>query len=1242
MVEKNLRQRFITIGIVMVIALLVLFRWDKDEGLTHNLRPGQDIAGGFSMIFEIDDTGVEDWQRATLAEDMKRLLQKRVDPTGVSDIQWAVLGQNRIEVRMPLPPPEAKNLQDEYLAEMNKLIEENSLSRSAIYAAMEAKDEQRQVAIDQLVGANPARKPVLESAAEAFDRWQAAKAALDAGPQPAPEPAEGEEAKPPKTEEDLKLDARDAEEEYRDIIDELLEENFPVKSFTEAMSMDKASPIRTNIVENLKTKYSAVAGEIDAVIAKNDAWRAKRGFLDGPADLRRMLSGAGVLEFRILADPPGANTARYDTLRQKLHDEGPANARDDLYAWFKVDNPPAFFNVQSIDQWPREQLEAKLRIVVEKSGDTFFVLGRISPDAGLLHEPGKTKWRLERASVTRDNSGRRAVAFQLDAVGGDLFRKLTRANVNKQLCILVDDVAYSTANINEEIGASGQISGDFSTDKLNYLVQTMQAGALPARLKDTPLSERAVGSSLGQSNLHQAFSAGVIGLVIVILVMLVYYTVAGVVANVALLLNVLFVLAAMAMLGARFTLAGIAGVILTIGMAVDANVLIFERMREERERGASLRIMIKNGYDKAFSTIIDANITTLLTSLILFYVGSEEIKGFGLTLGWGIVISLFTALFVTRTLFSWMAKAGMIKDLKMAKIIGVPNVNWYGLRGGFALFSAIVIIPGLFLLFNRGADALDVEFRGGVNAEIELRRDANLDDPAIQKLLGDAGDHIAAQGDAIGQATVSAVPNEEQVYRVQAPGGTSAELLAAIVAEPLEEAKERLVERGGVAVSGEGDAVIIQGTSAANVEKLQTAIRGLTSSVRQSGANIAASRVGAVLGGGPEDKGRFWDITTTETNKRLVQVALVDALADKLVIQPRIAHRFVGQPTAPQLPYPIDNRRLSAVVPTLPDRLNTDLTDFLGGAALVFDKLEPAVSVQDFEDRLRAMRLQPDYANIPWRRFEVIGVDPAGKDMDGHETYTRVVVVVVDSDPDYAYSTDAGRWATGFASQEVALAGATLDREQTLRKVTQFKPQIASQSQSRAIMALVLSWAMIIGYLWIRFGRPAYGVAGVIALIHDVFMALAFLGYAAFIGGSGGIGGLLLIDKFKIDMTVIAAFLTIVGYSLNDTIVVYDRIRENLQRQGKRKTYEEVLNASINETLSRTILTSGTTLLVVVALFFLGGAVIHDFAFVLMVGIAIGTYSSIFVASPCLILWEDYVGKRMKSKPKPKTAEKAA
>ncbi|MCA9771421.1 MAG: protein translocase subunit SecF [Myxococcales bacterium] len=186
-------------------------------------------------------------------------------------------------------------------------------------------------------------------------------------------------------------------------------------------------------------------------------------------------------------------------------------------------------------------------------------------------------------------------------------------------------------------------------------------------------------------------------------------------------------------------------------------------------------------------------------------------------------------------------------------------------------------------------------------------------------------------------------------------------------------------------------------------------------------------------------------------------------------------------------------------------------------------------------------------------------------------------------------------------------------------------PQVGGELRKQGLEAFLFAMIGTLIYISFRF-EVKYGVGAIVATFHDILVT---------------VGAFVLLDK-ELTLPIVAAVLTVVGYSLNDTIVVYDRIRENLQRQGKRKTYEEVLNASINETLSRTILTSGTTLLVVVALFFLGGAVIHDFAFVLMVGIAIGTYSSIFVASPCLILWEDYVGKRMKSKPKPKTAEKAA
>jgi len=658
---------------------------------------------------------------------------------------------------------------------------------------------------------------------------------------------------------------------------------------------------------------------------------------------------------------------------------------------------------------------------------------------------------------------------------------------------------------------------------------------------------------------------------------------------------------------------------------------IFERMREEKARGSSLRMVIKNGYDKAFSTIIDANITTLLICVIIYYVGSEEIKGFGLTLGWGIVCSLFTALFVTRTVFTFLAKTGLIKDIRTLQLIGVPTIDWYAKRRFFIPLSLIVMVVGLALLYERGKDALDVEFRGGVNAEVELKPEAaaDYDDVRIGNLLTQVGQEIAEDGRRLGQARVAPVPGDPTAFQVEVPG-VPAVRLAAMIAEPLEDGESgTLLQRGGVQTGGGEGSVVLRVREDVTAETLADAIHKLADdkgdSIPRAGDNIARANVGLVTEtGGPEERGRFWDITTTETNKALVQYALVAAFGDTLQIQPRITYEFQGVQRGDKAePYPITSRRLEAAIPDLPAGAGGDVADYFGGAALYFDQLSPPQPLDVIHDRLRSMRLQPDYENLPWRDFKVFGVSQSEGNPEvvgGAETevplYSGIVIAV--GDQNIAYGDDRQLWLEELAEPELDLAMATFNKEQTLRKVTQFKPQIAAQSQTRASLALLLSWAMIIGYLWVRFGRPVYGIAGVVALIHDVCIALAFVGISGWIGGvRHPIGNALLISDFKIDMTIVAAFLTIIGYSINDTIVVFDRIRETRGRLGV--VTPQIINQSINQCLSRTLLTSATTFIVLLVMYIAGGPGMHGFCYTMLVGIIVGTYSSIAIATPILL-----------------------
>jgi SecD/SecF fusion protein len=1225
--EKTLPQRLILIGIVLLVGIWLIIP------PSEKLRGGLDIEGGVSMIFEIqEDEGESD---PYLAERMKRLLQRRVDPRGVYDLKWRTLGRNRLEVQMPLPPEDNKRLREEFIAAREKLLATN-IKRSDLETALLMTGAAREERIRRLAGGSAERAQLLEKAAVAHDEYSQARRALQEAEQAQGEEAggAGPETAPagtqPATQPDLRelqLAQRDALEAREDAIDAVLRTNFDDRRFQEVLEMDRTAPRRESSLKDLRERYPNLKDAINEVVAKHAAWQARRAFLESPADLRRLLRGAGVLEWRILAEPSPDNITKYDRYREQLHERGPRPDPDDPYQWFPIDNPMAFLNKDSPAELAAFDPRSADLWVVDKRDDTWYVLARRGPEYEMLAPRGAgPRWRLKSARASRDQAGRPSVVFTLDPVGASLFGPLTGNNIGKQLCIFVDDVAYSSANVKSRINDSGEISGDFSRQKVNYLVNTLEAGSLPARLKDTPLSERTIGSSLGHANLHKAFVAGVAGVIAVAAVMLIYYLICGAIANVALLMNVILVLAAMSMLGARFTLPGIAGVILTIGMTVDANVLIFERMREEKARGSSLRMVIKNGYDKAFSTIIDANITTLLICVIIYYVGSEEIKGFGLTLGWGIICSLFTALFVTRTIFTLLIKYNLIKDVSMLQLIGVPNVDWYGKRWIFWTISVALVVIGGALLVDRGwRNTLDVEFLGGVSAEVAIKPEAasTYSDIVIKQRLENIGRAISEDGKALANVTVTPMSGELGAFRVEVPG-VDAPRLAAMITEPLEAAD--LLQRDGVDATSYSNAVILRGSDKATAEALKQAIGDLAGtgefSIPLAGGNIGHANIGMVIETGTaEERGRYWNVTTTETNKALVQYALVSAFGEDLEIQPRISYVFHGDGSEP---YPITNRRLEATIPGgLPEGAGGDVTDYLGGAAMYFDQLSPPQTLQTLRQRLRSMRLQPDYENLPWREFGLFGITQAGtvtEMVDGKEvevpTYSSIVIAV--GDPAISYEQDRDLWRTELAEPELGLAMATFDKEQTLRKVTQFKPQIAAQSTTRASMALVLSWLMIIGYLWIRFGRPAFGIAGVVALVHDVLIALAFVGISGWIGGANHpIGNALLISDFKIDMTIVAAFLTIIGYSINDTIVVFDRIRETRGRLGV--VSPKIINQSINQCLSRTLLTSATTFIVLLVMYIFGGTSIRGFNYCMMIGVITGTYSSIAVASPLLL-----------------------
>lgn len=1226
---QNLNRRLVIIGLVALVGVYLVFPPEQ------RLRPGNDIAGGTSLIYEIDRTDAGDDR--DLAERVKTQLQRRVDPRGVYDLAWRVLGSDRIEVQMPLPPRDARQRFESYQQSLRALYS-HEITRGRILEAVRLSSPQREAALQQLarrnadaILANPGaltpeeqtalerlisqRLAALQEVALRYDALRAAEAARDAAA--ATPPAEDESPDAISAADRLRLDLqfRDAREIFEDALLEVMAFNLNRRHFEEVLGLEEKSGVRKSSLDSFRLRQLDIATEFDAVVTAHTAWRGQgRQFLDSPADLKRLLRGSGRLEFRILAEPDLTNPMRYNALREALKREGRSRLPTEELQWFKIDDPFQFFNWQSPDERERFVPEANTTMVVERAGSDFYVLGKTNPNDGLLQR-GTADWKLVSARPDRDErSGGLCVAFALDERGAQRFGRLTEQNIGRQLCILVDDIAYSAPTIQSRIAGRGQITGDFSLEKIDYLVRSMEAGALPARLKDTPLSERTIGSSLGESNRANAVRAGIMAFVAILIVMLVYYQAAGAVANVALVLNILLILAAMSFLGARITLVGIAGIVLSVGMAIDANVLIYERMREERERGATLRMMIKNGYDKAFSTIFDSNITTLLTCVIIYYAGSEEVKGFGLTLGCGIVLNLFTSIFVTRTFFTLLVRLGWIKDLRMLSIIGVPNIDWVSKRKYFIPLSAGFMLIGLSLLFMRGKDALDVEFRGGMSAEYGVRVSAGetYNDSQMRAALSTVRTELDTAVAALDRVQVTQVPGALGVFDVSVPGIASTRL-AAMLTEPLEEAG--LLARGGADATAGSEIVRMTIRADVPADKLAETIRTQAGPLRSGVAALGGDSVSInrVLDTGDETS-QVWNLTTTATNRALVQHALETGLRDRLEIQPSIEYEFVG---VGEQPFPVTGELPSVIAADLPAETVLDLTDYYDGALLYFRKLDPPQTVAALQERLDNMHFQPDFIDLPKRRFEVFGVVPAaGFAPSGEVAYTAIAVAVVD--PEYRFSDDTEQWFNQFAADELRLARAALDDEQALRKVMQFKPQIAAAAVQQASLALILSWAAIIGYLWIRFGKPRYGLAGVVALVHDVLIAMAFIGISGWLGGqSHPIGNALLIGDFKINMTVIAALLTIIGYSINDTIVVFDRIRETRGRLGH--LTPEIINQSINQTLSRTLMTSLTTIIVLLIMYVWGGSSIRPFNACMILGIITGSYSSIAVAAPLLL-----------------------
>jgi SecD/SecF fusion protein len=558
---------------------------------------------------------------------------------------------------------------------------------------------------------------------------------------------------------------------------------------------------------------------------------------------------------------------------------------------------------------------------------------------------------IKSAMVVRGNLGEPEIDFTLNEEGAVKFGEITRENVGRRLAILLDSQLMSAPVIRSPIETGrGQITGQFDVKEASEL-----ANALENPLR-APLHVRAshrVDPTLGKDSIRSGIKAAIAGTLAVSIFMLVYYMIAGMVANIALLANIVILLGVMCSVGTTLTLPGIAGIVLTVGMAVDANVLIYERIREELAKGKSLRGAISAGYDRAFGTIFDSHVTTLISSIILIFMGTGSIKGFGVALTIGVAASLFTALVVTRLIFDWLLERGWLKSIQMLHIIRATKLDFMKLAKPAFISSWLLIAIGVGYGFSRGKSAFGVDFLGG-------------------------------------------------------------------------------------------------------------------------------------------------DTTTFRFEQKVSEDQIRPALTRAGIKDPRIQYQ----------------------------------RDLGGGPETL--RIDSAMGT--------ASKVREALAQFPAAKFSLSSEDHIG---------------------------------------------ATVGKE----------------IQRSALVASLLSLFGILVYVAFRY-EFSFAVGAVLAVVHDVAMTI----------------GWYCLAGREFNATTVAAILTIIGFSTNDTIVIFDRIREDL-KLGIRGTFRELVNQALNQTLSRTIITSGTVFLATLALYVFGGGAINDFAFTFLVGIITGTYSSIYIASAMVLWW---------------------
>ncbi|MHC4602108.1 MAG: protein translocase subunit SecD [Planctomycetota bacterium] len=1221
--NKNLLPKFVLIIVLVVVATWTLYPPSK------TLKPGIDLAGGTRLIYEIDAQGLEEHKKKDLAQNTIKVLRMRIDPANIQNLIWRPQGNTRFEIQMPLASAETIDKRKNYQEKLRELLDEN-INPAIIMRSLQKPAEERTEDFNDFTQGDPNRLSILNNLATAYDERKHLQGERDKLYSKLKTPESiitiaglnldniklrlgdwikldeqqleksikdslgGSEGNLDLLTRYVKMYAEWAEvveqltepetgknEQYQKAKKDLNKLNLTEDQINFCLEKPLKSADRRREIERLKIEFADRADIIDKIVAAYDEYQPFKGRLDDPRDLQRMLKGAGILEFRVLPTlgHPEVNSDEMTGYVESLREKGPKYASDNKYLWCELENIREWMGVNEQGRPVVMVLDGQDNpSVIAPFGNKYYVLASNKRDETILHIAGEEDWSLK-AYPSTDRMGRRAIGFELDERGGRVFFPVTDKNFDRPLCVLLDGIAISAPTIQARIRKDGIIMGNFNQTKVEDMVNKLNAGSLSARLIEQPISTKTIGPTIGADNRDKGIKAGLIGLCLVMLCMLIYYMRAGSIADVALLMNILFVLAIMAGVRATFTLPGIAGIILTIGMSVDANVLIFERIREEQQKGSSLRIAVKNGYQRAFRTILDANLTTFITAAILLWRASEEVKGFAIVLMLGIGSSMFTALFVTRVIFDFLLGRRIIKDhLLMLRLIRKPNINWMVSRPIFLCISTLLIAAGLFVFFTRN-DKYDIEFTGGTSAQVNLKesRTRQYVEDKIREIANDPN----SPNPALAAANVYSIGNSGKQYEVNT---TETNKTTVTITFP---------EAGGHTAE----------TVISAIQKAQGEFGGELSNLRAT--EDTKSPVSFV-------------ITTSQVNKSLVKNVLTTAFADANISEPQVDEvvtKAIQIAFADELEIQQDLQPEIATEGKITEELidsYPELADFIGGIKITCN-IEKAATSEEINTRLVDLRLKPDMQNLNWSySYKILSSDL--NEMDPNQPVNSFAYISAEPEAGFRELSE-DEW-TRFVENETTKVLAATQLEGSLPQVRQFDPSVGAEAKTQALIAIILSLFAIVTYIWIRFGNVRYGIAAIVALVHDVCITLGAITACTYIATTP-IGERLLIGDFKINLAIIAALLTIIGYSLNDTIVVFDRIREN-----RRKTLlnPQIINNSINQTLSRTLLTSFTTFIVVLIMYIFGGPGLRGFTFAIGFGIIIGTYSSIAIAAPVLLL----------------------